>query len=92
MPKINDPTKKVTDSDEKNTDHNLITLFDDEPFQYDIFHKVESDQIHFDHYMIYDKVDPCIHVHTNDEIKVYDEDGKDRTSWFDISVDHQDRI
>jgi fimbrial isopeptide formation D2 family protein/uncharacterized repeat protein (TIGR01451 family) len=90
VPSINDPSKKITDSDEKNTDHNIITLFDDEPFQYDVYHKVESDQIHFDHYMIYDKVDPCIHVHTGDSIKVYDENGNDRSSWFDISVDHQD--
>ena len=90
VPSINDPSKKITDSDEKNTDHNLVTLFDDEPFQYDVYHKVESDQIHFDHYLIYDKVDPCIHVHTGDDIKVYDETGADRTSWFDVTVDHQD--
>jgi fimbrial isopeptide formation D2 family protein/uncharacterized repeat protein (TIGR01451 family)/LPXTG-motif cell wall-anchored protein len=88
VPSIEDPVKKVSDSDEKKTDHNVIRFFDDEPFEYDAYQKVKSDQIHFDHFYIKDVMDPCIHEESSQgQVRVYDENENDRTEWFNVTVD-----
>ena len=91
VPSIEDPVKKVSDSDEKKTDHNTIRFFDDEPFEYDAYQKVKSDQIHFDHFYLQDNMDPCIHEESSQgQIRVYDEKENDRTEWFRVTVDEND--
>ena len=91
VPEIKDPTKKVSDSDEKQTDHNTIRFFDDEPFEYDVYQQVQSDQIHFDHFYLQDNMDPCVHEESSQgQIRVYDENDTDRTEWFNITVDEND--
>jgi hypothetical protein len=88
VPSIEDPTKKVSDSDEKKTDHNVIRFFDDGPFEYDVYQKVKSDQIHFDHFYIKDIMDPCIHEESSQgQIRVYDENENDVTDKFNVTVD-----
>lgn len=96
IPSIDDPEKKVSDRDEKNTDSNVIRFFDDEPFVYDVCQNVKKDQIHFDDFTLLDGMDPCIHEESDqDQIRVYGTKnyGEDKgmtvdcTDSFSITVD-----
>ncbi|MGI6211029.1 MAG: isopeptide-forming domain-containing fimbrial protein [Anaerovoracaceae bacterium] len=90
IPPVDDPMKRVSDSDEKDTEGNTVSYFDNEPFTYDIAQNVREDAIHFDQFKITDTVDSCLHVRDQKEIRVLDETGKDQSARFRVSVQKAD--
>ena len=75
------PSKKVTDSDEKNVNENALKNFKEE-YQYDISHTVpdESSDFYYKDYKMTDTLIP--ELEKVGDVKVTDEDGKDVTSKF----------
>ena len=77
-----DPTKLVSDSDEKEEESNTL-LTRDEVYEYSVFHSVldENEEFYFESYEMTDKLINGLALDT-DKIVVTNEEGDDVTDWF----------